>query len=342
MTILLAIVAGGALGFVLARGDFCFHSTWRRLFQEPAETSLVRAYAVLLLVATPLVQIMVATGAIDPFVPAFAPRAALLGGVIFGAGMVVARTCISGMFYKLGAGMLGMVVAIVGWAIGDIVTWRGPLQGLRDGLNENPVTATGDDGTEQVATVTSLLGPIGAGFVVIAGLGLAAWVARDEAISVRTHDALTGRAPKLTGIGLGLASGLVIAAAWLLVRWHGFDYTYGTSSVPTQIWNGLTDDASISWWIPLGLISVIPGALLAAVVGNTVWIRGEQMQRYVELAAGALIMGVGAGIAGGCNLGHSMVGVPLLSVGSIVTTVAIAAGVFMADRAARYLVLVSR
>ena len=45
-------------------------------------------------------------------------------------------------------------------------------------------------------------------------------------------------------------------------------------------------------------------------------------------------MGVGAAIAGGCNLGHSMVGVPLLSVGSIVTTVAIIAGVFAAARAA--------
>ena len=48
-------------------------------------------------------------------------------------------------------------------------------------------------------------------------------------------------------------------------------------------------------------------------------------------------MGVGAGIAGGCNLGHSMVGVPLLSMGSILTTIAIAAGVFLADRAAKIL-----
>ena len=33
-------------------------------------------------------------------------------------------------------------------------------------------------------------------------------------------------------------------------------------------------------------------------------------------------MGIGAALAGGCNLGHSMVGVPLLSMGSIVTTLA--------------------
>jgi len=337
VTILLAVLAGGTLGFVLARGDFCFHSTWRRLFGDPANTSLVRAYGVLLLVSTPIVQVFLGTDVIDPFIPHFAPRAAILGGLLFGAGMVIAKTCISGMFYKLGAGMLGMVVALIGWAIGDIVTWRGPLSGTREWLNENPVTTTDDAGVEQVATVTSWLGTIGAVLVVIAGLGLAAWVARDEAVAVPSHDSLTGSAPKLHGVRLGLAAGAVMTVAWLLVRWHGADYSYGTSSVPSQIWNGLVNSANISWWIPLGLISVIPGALVAAVAGNTLWVRGEDPKRYIELAAGALVMGVGAGIAGGCNLGHSMVGVPLLSIGSIVTTIAIVAGVFAADRVVRKL-----
>ena len=40
---------------------------------------------------------------------------------------------------------------------------------------------------------------------------------------------------------------------------------------------------------------------------------------------------IGAGLAGGCNLGHSLVGVPLLSMGSIVTTVSMFAGVWLAD-----------
>lgn len=330
VTILLAVLAGGGLGFVLARGDFCFHSTWRRLFGDPANTSLVRAYAVLLIVSTPVVQILIATGVISPFIPAFAPRAAIFGGVLFGAGMVIAKTCVSGMFYKLGAGMLGMVVAIIGWAIGDIATWRGPLSGTREWLNDRPITS-GDD----ALTVTSWLGPFGALLVVLAGLGLGAWVARDEAVAVPSHDALTGSAPKLQGVRLGLAAGAVMSVAWLLVRWHGADYSYGTSSVPSNIWNGLVNNGDIAWWIPLGLISVILGALVAAVAGNTLLVRGEESKRYVELAGGALVMGVGAGIAGGCNLGHSMVGVPLLSVGSIVTTIAIVAGVFGADRALR-------
>ena len=57
------------------------------------------------------------------------------------------------------------------------------------------------------------------------------------------------------------------------------------------------------------------------------------MGRYTQLAAGGLLMGVGAGISGGCNLGHSLVGVPLLSLGSMTTTVAMLLGVFLTDRA---------
>ena len=44
-------------------------------------------------------------------------------------------------------------------------------------------------------------------------------------------------------------------------------------------------------------------------------------------------MGIGAGIAGGCNLGHSLIGVPLLSLGSIATTLSMALGVFIAHQA---------
>ncbi len=65
-------------------------------------------------------------------------------------------------------------------------------------------------------------------------------------------------------------------------------------------------------------------------------LRGESLPRYLGLAAGGFLMGIGAAIAGGCNLGHSLVGVPLLSLGSITTTVSMLVGVWAADRVARW------
>lgn len=319
MTIWLAALAGIGLGFVLARGDFCFHSTWRSLFATPRDSGLVRAYLVLLIVATPIVQLMNASGLIDPYVPPFAPAAAIIGGLVFGVGMVIAQTCVSGMFYKLGAGMLGMVVAVASWAIGDVVTWRGPLKGLRESLNKSTVTTTSDAGVEEAATITSALGPVGLVLALIA-LAATAWLLRG---SIRHR------------VELGVVTGLVIVVAWGLVALHDGDYPYGTSGVPTQIWNEIVNNGGGSMWIPLALVTLVPGAFLAAKASDTLWVRGEEPIRYAQLATGGLVMGVGAAIAGGCNLGHSMVGVPLLSIGSIVTTLAIIAGVFGAGRIAR-------
>jgi len=326
MTIALAAIAGIALGFVLSRGDFCFHSTWRQFFAQPSEPSLLRAYVVMLLVSTPVVQLLIATDVITPFVPGFAPAAAIGGGLLFGAGMVIAKTCISGMFYKLGNGMLGMVVALGAWAAGDIMTWRGPLKGLRESLTNNEITASNEDGSAATATIGSLLGVPGLVLLVAAGVALAIWTARSEA----TADPV--EMPSLVGARLGVATAAAMILGWLLAAWHGFDYSFGTSSVPSQIWAGAVGGESISWWIPLGLISIVPGAFIAATTAKNLWVRGEDGRRFAELAAGGFIMGVGAAIAGGCNLGHSMVGVPLLSIGSIVTTAAIAAGVYLASR----------
>jgi hypothetical protein len=75
------------------------------------------------------------------------------------------------------------------------------------------------------------------------------------------------------------------------------------------------------------LVSIVFGSLIAARRAGTLWVRGESMTRYTQLAVGGLLMGIGSGIAGGCNLGHSLVGVPLLSIGSITTSVAMFLGV---------------
>ena len=319
MTIIFAIFAGLGLGFILERGDFCFHSTLRGLFKSPPQLDLFRAYLVTLLLAVPLVNGMRALGIIDPWVAPLAWRANLFGGVVFGVGMVVAATCITGLFYKLGHGMLGTLVGLAAWAIGDILTYRGPLSSMRDALNANALM-TAD---EQTATLTTILGAGAIVLLLILGAGAALFLWRSPRSVAR--DKLWGWLP------LGVATGVFTSFAWLLAQAGGSDYTYGTSGVPTQLFNVLTAGAQFYPWIPISLLAIVPGAFIAAVVSGNLWVRGETPKRYAQLAAGGLLMGVGAGISGGCNLGHSLVGVPLLSLGSMATTLSMALGVFIAQ-----------
>ena len=323
MTIAFAIFAGVCLGYALERGDFCFHSTLRGIFRKPQQLDLLRAYFIALLIATPAVFAMRALGWIDPWIPPFAWGANILGGLIFGVGMVVAASCITGLFYKLGHGMLGTLVGLAAWALGDILVYRGPLSGLRTTLSADGASIT----------ITQLLGP--AGWIILIGLGLIAvfWLWRAPQGTRNQRGNLWGWLP------LGIVIGAIISVSWLLAKAGGTNYPYGTSYVPTGIYLAIFEGGTegSSPWIPIALISLIPGALIAAIRAKTLWVRGENAKRYLQLGAGGFLMGLGAAFAGGCNLGHSLVGVPLLSVGSIATTVAMAAGVFLADRTVRLL-----
>jgi uncharacterized membrane protein YedE/YeeE len=317
MTIVLAVAAGLGIGWIFERGDFCFHSTWRGFVRQPRQLNLLRAYLLALLIGIPLVQGLIFLGWIEPWIPPFAWQANILGGLIFGVGMVVASSCITGLFYKSGHGMIGALVGIAAWAIGDMLVYLGPLSSLRESLHAAPIMVGGES-----ATVLNLFGPLGALLLLIVGGVTVVYL-------VRAPSSDRGKLWKWPL--LGVATGLFMSFAWLLARAGGSNYTYGTSGVPSDIVQAITGQLNgRSLWIPVTLIALIPGAFIASRYARTFWLRGETGRRYAELAGGGLLMGIGAGIAGGCNLGHSLVGVPLLSLGSITTTLSMIAGVFLA------------
>ncbi len=322
MTILLALAAGLMLGYLLERGDFCFHSTLRGLIRRPPQLDLLRAYLLTLLIAIPIVQGMIALGWITPWVAPWAWQANLVGGLIFGAGMVIAATCVTGIFYKLGHGMLGTLVGLATWSIGDLLAWRGPFNSLRIALNENPVATDGKS-----TTLLNLLGaPLGTGLVILLLAAAALFLWRSPRPQKGNY---------WSWLPLGISVGLFTGFAWLLARAGGANYTFGTSRVPTTLFENLLNGGDTgNPWIPVTLLALLPGSFIAARLAGTFWARGETSGRYAQLAVGGLLMGVGAGISGGCNLGHSLVGVPLLSLGSITTTLAMLVGLFLTDRAA--------
>jgi hypothetical protein len=90
VTALLGLPVGLLLGLVLHRGDFCMHSTLREALEGRAGHQ-VRAYLVALGVQLGLVNGLAALGAITVSLPPVTPVAALAGGLVFGAGMVLAK-----------------------------------------------------------------------------------------------------------------------------------------------------------------------------------------------------------------------------------------------------------
>lgn len=100
-------LAGVAMGYVLQRGQLCFHSAIRNSLER--RFLLARGWALGVALASAGLALLPAAGT-DRLNHGLAFRqvANVVGGLVIGVGMVVARSCVSGLFYKLGSGMLGV------------------------------------------------------------------------------------------------------------------------------------------------------------------------------------------------------------------------------------------
>lgn len=56
----------------------------------------------------------------------FAPVSSIVGGLLNALGMVIARSCVSGLLCKLGSGMAGTTLGLAGWVAGELVASVAP------------------------------------------------------------------------------------------------------------------------------------------------------------------------------------------------------------------------
>ncbi len=145
---LTAVVVGLALGFILQRGRFCLNSAFRDIIFMK-EFDLFRSYLLCVVVALIGTNLLEDAGLIMRFDQdmghfvstelmrqSFVPVANILGGFLFGLGIVLAGGCASGIVYRLGEGQIAALVAIVGFFFGVGMTTDGMLSPVRDYLKE--------------------------------------------------------------------------------------------------------------------------------------------------------------------------------------------------------------
>lgn len=299
--ILTGAIAGLALGWVFQRSDLCFHSAWRGVLEH--RFHLFKIWILGVALASVGLSFLFATDRWELNEGlALRPQGNLLGGALIGVGMVIAASCTSGLFYKLGSGMLGAAVGLGGWFGGDVFASR---------------FLTGGDGAVDLrGSVTDLEnGPtipdvVGVGRLAVAGVFLAVVVA---ALVRSRRDTATGA--QWSWLVGGVALGVATTAAWVLAGAGGA--TFGPSTVGGPA--SLVDGGGVNVWLVSFLVALVPGAVLAAVWSRTLWVRGEGAVRYGQLAVGGVLLGVGGQVGGGCNLGHGLSGAAQLNVSSWVT-----------------------
>lgn len=307
--IVAGVLAGLFVGYALQRSDLCFHSTFRGIWER--RFNLIRGYILAVAIAAVGLSLIYALGAWDQLNRGlgFRPVSIMAGGLTIGIGMVVASSCTSGLFYKLGSGMAGAAVGLAGWAAGELAAEdiRLPGPALLEGGEEGTIPAV--LGVPRLTVALPLLG------VVVFLL----WRGRRAGLG-DPRESWQWRWPTI-GVGVGLAT----VAGWALAGAGGA--TFGPST--TGAVSGLVAGTPNEWQVSF-LVAIVLGSALAARTRGGWWVRGESAQRLTGLFIGGLLLGAGAIVAGGCNLGHGLSGMAQLNVSSTVAVASMIAGVGLA------------
>lgn len=118
---LLAVAAlfGVAFGVLIQRGQICFTSAFRDLWVSGRAT-MSKALAVGMMAATVLTFIFIQTGA-NPAIIHIASPGTVIGGLLFGFGIVLAGGCETGMMYRAMEGQVHFGFVFLGNIVGATV-----------------------------------------------------------------------------------------------------------------------------------------------------------------------------------------------------------------------------
>ncbi|MBX5491725.1 MAG: selenium metabolism membrane protein YedE/FdhT [Chloroflexi bacterium] len=109
---------GVAFGLVIERGRICFTNAFRELWIT-RQGHLARALALAMMLATIGFAVQIAAGAKPRF--EYASLGALIGGVLFGVGIVLAGGCETGWMYRSVQGYVQLWMAGLGTLVGTVL-----------------------------------------------------------------------------------------------------------------------------------------------------------------------------------------------------------------------------
>ena len=294
---------------------------------------------------------MVAAGWIDAANSIYAtPRltwlSALVGGLMFGFGMVLASGCGSKSLVRIGGGSLKALVVFIVLGLAAFATLKGITAAVRVASVDRVALelAGGQDLPTLVASAFGVAKPHAALLLgALLGGGLVAWaLARAEG---RSANVLLG------GAGIGAA----IAAMWWVSGRLGYVAEDPNTLQQAFVATNSQRMESMSFVAPVAytldwllffsdknkLLTLGIASTAGVVVGSALWALASRSFRWEGFAnaedtgnhlAGALLMGVGGVAALGCTVGQGLSGVSTLAVGSFIALAAIIGGAVIALR----------
>ena len=364
MWVLTALPVGFLLGFFLEKADLCGASAfsealmwkdWRKL-QGIWIIAVVSMLAFALLSGLDLIEL-------NPKPLLWASY--IVGGLVFGVGMVLAGGCVSGSLFKTGQGNINSMAALVGIPIGVMAVEHGPLNGFHKALKTH-IIKNADGGPVTIFSVANL--PYWLMAIIIAGLtiGVAIYLLKKK--EKPEEDIKPSGLPLMQRIltrpwkpwQAGVAIGILAAFAYLSSAASGRNYPLGVTHGVMHAELLLTDAPlkhvyapkpnppasaneapagppakKVSWWLILEINALVLGSFVSARLSGRARLLPKPPEQTLIAFFGGILVGTGAALAGGCVVGNIMSGLALMSVGNLLFAVV----VLLANWGATYIYL---
>ncbi|MGH7386457.1 MAG: YeeE/YedE family protein [Candidatus Rokuibacteriota bacterium] len=308
-----ALGTGVVFGYVLQRGGFCLTRALSNAVLM-RNGNVLRAYLLALLVAMVGVQMIDALGLVDIPLRPLRWLSNIVGGGLFGVGMILSGGCSGSTWYRVGEGALGACVVLLGFAIGATTAGVGLLAPLRAQL-QKPAITIGDGAAPTLANVVGL-----SPWIVIAalGVGVGIWLMRGP------REPEHGKWPWSMS---GAAVGVVIAVGWWASAYGdrpvGITFAANTGHLLTYPMVGYPNRVT---WSMLMALGVPLGAFGAAWTTSQFNWKLPAPASLVKIFAGGLLMGAAALIAEGCNINQGLTNSATLALGSLLTFASMCSG----------------
>jgi uncharacterized protein len=302
------IIGGFGLGIAFLKAEFSYTASWRRFLTRGEAGGLIGGLIVIAICALAVVPVAALRqnfgGAIAPLGPSL-----IIGAFVFGIGMQLANGCGSGTLYTVGGGSGRMLVTLLLFIVGSVL----------GSLSLPAAMALG--GVDPILA-SDYLGPWGGLAATLASIALAA--ALIVAVAKRRGASfMPSRNYVIGGLAVGLLCVFVFVAGghpWSVT----FGYTVWGAKAATALGFDLTHSEFWQWPGPKHALSesvlsdtssltdfgMLFGAMAAAAAtkpfATAAW---PPLKSLLAAATGGLLMGWGARLGFGCNIGAFVGGV---------------------------------
>lgn len=327
-----ALALGAVFGFAAERGGFCLRAAveeWvtpgkrTEMFRPGSRTTQFLMAVIVAIVVTQVAENFSLINTQDALQrqAAFAPVSLIIGGLMFGFGMVLAGGCVSRITVLTSRGNLRSLWVLILFSLTAYASMTGVLSPLRLWLQ--------GVGAQQAPAPT--LSDMSALYT----LGLLAILAAIVAAAALRRQAY------IRDLMYGVLVGLLVPVGWWITTALADD---GFSILQPQSMNFTNPAADLLQYVTIAssiapnygvclMLGTLVGSFVSALVSGRLYFDGFGRETDpLRYGLGAVMMGFGGVAALGCSLGQGLTGMSLTSTGSMIVFAAIVFGAMLALR----------